>query len=387
MSNTMGAANGGSNSDLGTRNSELLIGVDASRTLSAHRTGTEQYSVALLKALMGTPNPHRWRLYAPFPPPHDLTPLPPGWEWRSLPFPRLWTHARLSWEMLRDPPDVLFVPAHVVPLVHPRRTVVTIHDLGYRHFPDAHPAWHRRYLDRSTRWSVGAARRVIVPSGATRDDLAHLLHIPQAKVSVVPHGVDAAMRRPPDAEIAATLARHGIAPPYILALGTVQPRKNLPATLAALAAMRAAGLPHTLAVVGQTGWLAEPIYEAARALGVEGAVRFTGYAPDTDVPALYAGAAALAFPSLHEGFGMPALEAMACGTPVVAANTSSLPEVVGDAGLLVAPDDPAALAAALTRVVADGALRARLIAAGAARAGAYTWERCARETLATIEGA
>ncbi len=363
----------------------LTIGVDASRTLPAHRTGTEQYSVALLRALMRTPNPHRWRLYAPGPPPADLLPLPPGWEWRSLPFPRLWTHARLSWEMLRHAPDVLFVPGHVVPLAHPQRTVVTIHDLGYLHFPEAHPARHRRYLALSTRWSVRAAQRVIVPSAATRDDLARFLHTPPERVAVVPHGVRDLSPPPPAGEIAGTLARYGVTRPYILALGTVQPRKNLRTTLAAFAAMRAAGLPHTLAVVGQTGWFAEPTFAAVRERGLENAVRFTGYVPDADLPALYCGADALAFPSRYEGFGMPALEAMACGTPVVAANTSSLPEVVGDAGLLVNPEDPAALAAALTRVVTDAPLREHLIAAGRARAAAFSWERCARETLAVLE--
>jgi len=363
----------------------LTIGVDASRMLPAHRTGTEQYSVALLQALMRLPTPHRWRLYAPGLPPDDLLPLPAGWEWRAMPFPRLWTHLRLSAEMLRAAPDVLFVPAHVVPLVHPRRTVVTIHDLGYLHFPETHPARDRRYLDRATRWSAHAARRVIAVSHATRDDLMRLLHIPEAKIAVVPHGVDAAITRPSQDLAVAVLSRYGITRPYVLALGTVQPRKNLVRLVAAFGAMRAAGLPHTLVIVGRSGWLANPIHEAVAVHGLTEHVHFTGYVPDVDLPALYAGADVLAFVSLYEGFGLPALEAMAYGTPVVAANTSSLPEVVGGAGLLVDPTDVAAIAAALTRVVSDGALQARLVAAGQSRAVAYTWERCARETLAVLE--
>jgi len=372
----------------------LTIGVDASRTLPAYRTGTEQYSVALLQALMRLPNPHHWRLYAPGPPPDDLLPLPMGWEWRAMPFPRLWTHLRLSAEMLRAAPDVLFVPAHVVPFVHPRRTVVTIHDLGYLHFSEAHPARDRRYLDRATRWSAHTACRVIAISHATCDDLVHFLHIPQAKIAVVPHGVNgvdgadganAAMIGASEDSIAEVLARHGIMAPYVLALGTVQPRKNLVRLVAAFGAMRAAGLPHTLVIVGRSGWLADPIYEAVTTHGLTEHVRFTGYVPDADLPALYAGADVLAFVSLYEGFGMPALEAMAYSTPVVVANTSSLPEVVGDAGLLVDPTNVAAIAAALTRVVSDRTLRARLVAAGRARVAEYTWERCARETLAVLE--
>jgi len=367
--------------------SALTIGVDASRTLPAHRTGTEQYSAALLRALMRTPNAHHWRLYAPGPPPDDLLPLPDRWQWRVMPFPRLWTHLRLSAEMLRHAPDVLFVPAHVVPLVHPRRTVVTVHDLGYLHFPEAHRARDRRYLDRSTRWSTRAAHCVIAISRATRDDLVQQLHIPAEKIAVIAHGVNAAMTRPTDADIAATLARHDITPPYVLALGTVQPRKNLARLVAAFAAMRAAGLPHTLVIVGRAGWLTDAIHAEVAARGLGEQVQFTGYVPDADLPVLYSGADALAFVSLYEGFGMPALEAMACGTPVVAANTSSLPEVVGDAGALVDPTDVAAIAASLTRVIADGALRARLIAAGRERAATFTWERCARETLAVLEAA
>lgn len=362
----------------------LVIGVDASRTRVAQRTGTEQYSVALLRALMALATPHRWRLYAPGPPPDDLAALPPRWEWRALPFPRLWTHARLSWELLCHPVSALFVPAHVVPLLHPRRTAVTIHDLGYLHLPETHPDWSRRSLDWSTRWSVRAARSVIAVSGATRDDLVASLHVPARKIAVVHHGVRAGLRRPPADAIAATLARLGIAAPYLLFLGTVQPRKNLARLIEAFRVVDA-GLPHRLVVAGRLGWLTEPITAAVAARGLTGRVHFAGYVPDDDLPALYAGAAAFVLPSLYEGFGMPALEAMACGVPVIASATTSLPEIVGDAGVLIDPLDTTALARAMIAVVTDDALRARLIAAGLRRAASFTWERCARETLDVIE--
>jgi glycosyltransferase involved in cell wall biosynthesis len=363
----------------------LTIGIDASRVRVAQRTGTEQYSVALLRALMALETPHRWRLYAPGPPPDDLLPLPPRWEWRTIPFPRLWTHARLSWEMVRHMPDVLFVPAHVVPLVHPRRTVVTIHDLGYLHVPDAHPGRSRRYLDWSTRWSVRAARKVIAVSDATKDDLVQTLHVPAGKIAVVHHGVRPDLRRPPEPVIAATLTRLAIPRPYILFLGTVQPRKNLQRLIRSFRRVVAAGLPHALVIAGRLGWLAEPIQAEVAAQGLTGRVHFTGYVADDDVPTLYAGADAFAFPSLYEGFGMPALEAMACSVPVVASNTTSLPEIVGDAGLLVDPLDEAAIADALIAVLRDDTLRARLIAAGTTRVSRFSWERCARETLAVLE--
>jgi len=365
----------------------LTIAIDASRTLPALRTGTEQYSVFLLRALMAIETPHRWQLYAPAPPPDDLLPLPPRWEWRAIPFPRLWTHLRLSWAMARDRPDVLFVPAHVVPIVHPRATVVTIHDLGYLRFPDAHTASSRRYLDWSTRWSVRAARRVIAVSGATRDDLVTMLKMPQDKITVVHHGVRPADARLPDAAVRAMLDRLGIARPYVLFLGTVQPRKNLGRLIRAFRQVVDAGLPHTLVIAGRMGWLAEPIRAEVTARGLTDRVHFAGYVADGDLPALYTGADAFAFPSLYEGFGMPALEALSYGVPVVASKTTSLPEIVGDAGLLVDPEDEAAMGAALVRILTDNDLRARLSLAGPEQAARFSWGRCARETLAVLEGA
>jgi glycosyltransferase involved in cell wall biosynthesis len=364
----------------------LTIGIDASRTLPAQRTGTEQYSVALIRALMVLPTPHNWRLYAPGPPPADLLPLPPRWEWRALPFPRLWTHLRLSWEVARHRPDVLFVPAHVVPAIHPRATVVTVHDLGYLHFPDAHPALSRRYIDLSTRWSVRTARRVIAVSAATRDDLVTMLRVSASKISVVHHGV-----RPvvcvSESDMRATLERLGIMQPYVLFVGTVQPRKNLQRLIRAFAQVVSSGLPHRLVIAGRMGWLTEPIRAEVASLNLTDRVHFAGYVPDGDLPALYRGADAFAFPSLYEGFGMPVLEALAYGVLVVASNTTSLPEIVGDAGVLVDPLDEAAIGAALVRVLADTSLRARLAVVGPERAAHFSWERCAQETLAVLEGA
>ncbi len=365
----------------------VTIAVDASRALPAYRTGTEQYSVFLLRALMALETPHHWRLYAPGPAPDDLLPLPPRWEWRTITFPRLWTHLRLSWAMARHRPDVLFVPAHVVPIVHPRATVVTIHDLGYLHFPDAHPVSSRRYLDWSTRWSVRVARRVIAVSGATGDDLMTMLDLPEEKITVVHHGVRPVAVRPSDDAVQATLERLGVHRPYVLFLGTVQPRKNLQRLIQAFRQVVDAGLSHRLVIAGRIGWLAEPIGAAVAACGLTDRVHFAGYVADGDLPALFTGADAFALPSLYEGFGMPALEALAYGVPVVASDTTSLPEIIGDAGLLVDPLDDAALGAALVRVLTDQSLRAWLALAGPARAAHFSWERCARETLAVLEGA
>jgi len=178
-------------------------------------------------------------------------------------------------------------------------------------------------------------------------------------------------------------ARHGLDTPYILAVGTLQPRKNYPVLMQAYAALRQrTGLPHKLAIVGGRGWLTEEIDATITRLGLADQVRLLGFAPDDDLPALYTGASLLAFPSLYEGFGLPALEAMACGTPVVASTAPSLPEVCGDAALLVDPADVDGLADALERVLTDQEMAAQMVARGQQRAAQFRWEDAAKDLLA-----
>ncbi len=362
----------------------LLIGVDASRVVTKQRTGTEQYSVQLLEALGAIDQQHDYRLYLNArdrPPLH----LPANFRARLIPWPRLWTHLRLSLEMIQQPPDLLFVPAHVVPLAHPR-TVVTIHDLGYRDFPEAHPWQSRQYLHWSTRWSATVAQKVIVPSAATARDLQAGYQIDPAKIVVIPHGYHPRFRPLPATVVQQGLARLGLRQPYILAVGTLQPRKNLGRTLAAFEELCRAGFPHRLVLVGRRGWLADPIFAAITRPDspAYGRVDLTDYLPDADVPIVYNGATVLAFPSLSEGFGLPALEALACGLPVLTSNTSSLPEVVGDAALTVNPLDSAAIATGLATLLRDESLRQTLRERGLARAAQFSWGQTARQTLAVL---
>jgi len=363
----------------------VLVGVDASRAVGRRRTGTETYSYHLIRNLLSLGSPHRYVVYFNTPPaPGDFAGL--AADIRSMPFPRLWTHLRLSIEMVRQPPDVLFVPAHVLPAIHPRRTVVTVHDLGHLRWPETHALARRLYLDLSTRRDVSAATFVVAVSGATRDDLIRYYGVPAAKIRVVHHACGPEFRPQSEREVAGAREKYGIDGDYVITVGTVQPRKNLARLIEAFGSARAsAGSRATLVVAGGPGWRAEEAYRAAEPLG--GAVRFLGYVPHDDLPPLLGGAGALAFPSLHEGFGLPALEAMACGTPVVASNTSSLPEVVGDAALLVDPTDVDSIAQALARTLGDSDLRARLRERGLERARLFSWRRCAEETLRVLEEA
>jgi len=395
----------------------MLIGIDASRAVAGQRTGTETYSLNLIRALVGLGTGHRFWLYTNrkrSPPLQEIasaqttslamTAQGPNIEIRAIPCPRLWTHIRLSAEMLTRPPDVLFVPAHVLPLIHPRRSVVTVHDLGYLWYPQAHRPADRRYLDWSTRWNAQQAAAVLADSQATKADLARAYGINPAKIHVIYLGRDAALGPVRDADLlAAVRERYGITGRYLLYVGTLQPRKNLARVIEAFG--RLAGDPSAgsgqaptladiqLVLAGKRGWLYDDLFAQATRAGLAERVIFPGYITDTDLPALLSGATAFVFPSLYEGFGIPVLEAGACGVPVITSNTSSLPEVAGDpsagsgqaAALLVDPHDVDAIADAMYRLITDAGLRAELTRRGQENIKRFSWEKCARETLAVLE--
>ncbi|PMP77218.1 MAG: glycosyltransferase family 1 protein, partial [Chloroflexus aggregans] len=282
-------------------------------------------------------------------------------------------------------PHVLFVPAHVVPVVHPP-TVVTIHDVGYRVFPEAHTFRRRLELELTTRWSVWVARHVITDSYATKRDLVAWYGVDPNRITVVHLGLSPGFAPPTDPRsITEVQRRYGLLScRYLLYIGTVQPRKNLRRVIEALAIVLAAGYDLDLVIAGKRGWLSEPIERCTVELGLTNRVHFTGYVADADLPALLAGAQAFVFPSLYEGFGMPVLEAMACGTPVITSTMSSLPEVAGDAALLVDPLDTNAIAQAIIRLCDDEDLRTDLRWRGLARVRRFTWEECARRTLEVL---
>jgi glycosyltransferase involved in cell wall biosynthesis len=368
----------------------MLVGIDASRAVAARRTGTETYSLRLICNLISLGTGHRFRLYTNGQAPAGLFDgdlAGADAELRSIPFPRLWTHLRLSAEMAARPPDVLFVPAHVLPLLHPRRSVVTVHDLGYLSYPEAHAAGDRRYLNWSTRWNARRARLVIADSAATRADLIRAYGIEGRKIRVIYLGRDETLAPVRDVRaLSEVRARYGIAAHYVLYVGTLQPRKNLARVIEAFARM--AGDPAfagvQLVLAGKKGWLYDDLFAQVERRGLTGRVVFPGYIADADLPALLSGATAFLYPSLYEGFGIPVLEAGACGVPVITSNTSSLPEVAGDAALLVDPHDVDAIAAAMHRLVTDEALRAELARRGLANVQRFSWEKCARETLAVL---
>lgn len=364
----------------------MLIGIDASRALRPRRTGTENYSLEIIRSLLKCGTDVRFRLYGNEWPAVDPFPATGNYDARRLPSRYLWTHLRLATEVTRHPPDVLFVPAHVLPIVARCPAVVTVHDLGYLYYPRAHPLLARLYLSLGTRFSALKAREVIAVSQATKRDLVRHYGLRPEKITVVYEGCSAVFSPDLDQRKCQEVARrHGLRQPYFLAIGSVHPRKNLVRLVRAFAlARQKEKLPHMLAIVGHPGHRSGEVWRAVSQAGLDDAVRLTGYAPADDLPYLLRGAEAFVFPSLYEGFGLPALEAMATGVPVVAANASSLPEVVGDAGLLFDPLQVEDIANAITAVLTDGALRDTLRQRGLARARQFSWEEAAAETLRVL---
>lgn len=358
------------------------LAIDASRMTTDARTGTENYSVQIIGHLAELDNAPPITLYAREG--HLVDPVPNTKLVTSGPG-RLWTHVGLSRAMRRDRPDALFVPSHVIPAWHPPATVVTIHDLGYLHHPEAHPRRQRIMLDRTTRWNVRAADRIIAISSETRDDLVSLYHADPAKITVIHHGVDT-KRFSPIATISdsGTLERYGIHLPFLLFVSTVQPRKNVERLVEAFELLDQSDL--MLVIAGRPGWLSERIEARIEASSHRDRIVRTGYLPDEDLPALYRSASAFVMPSLFEGFGMGVLEAMASGTPVVVSNRGSLAEVAGDAGVLIEPESIHSIAAGV-REALDGRRAPNLVAGGLARSQQFSWPAAAQATLRVIEDA
>lgn len=373
----------------------LSVGIDASRSLRAEPTGTERYSRQIIGHILAAHSDRfAFQLYAPAIPAAealrgDAPPARAGSALtvRTLPGRWLWTHRSLAWEVCRRPPHVLFVPAHVAPFL-PRSllppTVVTLHDIGYRYFPRSHTAVQRLYLELSTRWSAAAARRIIAVSRQTANDLQRFYGLPEAKIRVI-HEAPA-----PRVSSAATDAhsRPLYERPFALYVGTIQPRKNLLRLIEAYARLtRQQNIGWDLMLVGRRGWQSEEYERTVAAKGLAGRVHFPGYLPDGAVAALMQQALFFVFPSLFEGFGLPVLEAQTKGVAVMCADNSALPEIAGDAALLVDPLDVDAIAAAMLRLSRDEALRQELIAKGYENVKRFSWEKAARETLAALEEA
>jgi Glycosyltransferase len=369
----------------------LHIAIDYTAAVQ-QRAGIGRYTRELVGALLRLPEAreagHRYTLFAAAggqAVPADLPPSP-AVRFRFLPISdewaaRLWHRARLPIpvEVFTGPVDLFYSPDFVLPPTRPgTRTLLTVHDLSFLRYPDHFVPKLVRYLERVVPASVARADRVLADSEATRADLIRLLGTPPEKVEVLYSGVDPRFRPEPESgERERLRARYGLDRPYVLSVGTLQPRKNFVRLIRAFARLPDTG--RVLVIAGGRGWLYESVLEEAARHPDR--VRVLGFVEDADLPALYRGADLFVFPSFYEGFGLPVLEAMACGVPVVASDASSIPEMVGTAGILLPPDDAQGMAGALLQLLQDAAFHAEMRQRALEQAGWFSWEQTARRTL------
>ncbi len=401
----------------------MTIGINATAAIKQPRTGVEEYTYQLIKHLTMLPEAreHRFILFVPagtnltnntnnytniannkIPPSPPLEKggeegifdfsLPDNFVVKQLkwPLPFLWTQVRLAWEMFVRPPEVLFIPVHILPLIHPKNSVVTIHGLEYEYFPEYYPRLHRIYLRWSTKYALKQARKIIAISENTKRDLIKLYGGKVEKIEVVYHGIKQKISNfqfPISKQI--PNSKFQISSPYILYLGRIEQKKNIEGILKAYKILKEKyQIPHQLVLAGVPGFgydvLKFKIKDLLEIRNSKLEILELGYVSQDERRQLFANADIFLFPSFYEGFGLSVLEAQAAGVPVVTSFNSSLPEIAGGGALFVNPKNPVQIAQAVKNIIDDSALRDRLIESGQENIKRFGWERCARETLLRI---
>ena len=371
----------------------MRIGIDAT-ALPPRPVGAGNYIIELIRSLESLDVADEFVVFAQ---PHGReligVPARPGFDWMMI--PERSPARRLVWEQAAFPRlvakaglDLLHSLHYTRPLRLPCASVVTFHDMTFFLYPHLHTFSKRLYFPQAIRLSARKADALIADSESTRQDAIRLLGIPPERIYTVPLGVSPAFHPVREAaSLEAVRQRYSLPQHFILYVGLVEPRRILPGLLRAYQRLQehvrlqdgADAAP--LVIVGRFGWNVEHVFELVDALGIKEMVHFSGYVPAQDLPIVYNLADVFVYPSLYEGFGLPPLEAMACGTPVITTAVSSLPEHVGEAGLLIPPQDEGALFQALLAVLQDPELRRQLSQKGPQRAALYSWNRTAQETL------
>lgn len=369
----------------------MIIGIDASRAFLKKRTGIEEYSYQVIKHLRTELSKQTVFLYVRkkliwqdghfvFELPSIDFALPENWQVRGLWAPRFWTQLRLSLEMWLHPPEVLFVPAHTVPIIHPKQTIVTIHGLEYEFCPEAY-SWYERWYMRVSIWcSCQWAQTVVCVSENTKRDVMHLYRISAKKIRVVYEGYNREI----------TLHTSNIknsVPPYLLFIGRLEERKNIVRIIEAFEILKEKyQIPHALVLVGKPGYGYETIQPKVKNQKFKNSIREVGYAAEEEKWRLLQGADVFLFPTLYEGFGIPVLEAQSVGVPVVTSNISSLPEVAGAGAVLVDPYAVESITAGIQSLLADPVLRSGIIEKATHNVSRFGWARCARGIAALLVG-
>lgn len=382
----------------------MVIGFDGSRAFYPGRTGTENYSYSVLYHLSKIDSKNQYLVYLR--PGCQVEPKdwPDNFKFKLINFSKVWTQSGLAFQTFTDKLDILFVSAHTYPIIRKPgiKIVMTVHDLGAEYLGGLHNLKQRLYLKAVTKFQLKSATHLIAVSNTTKQDLINQAEVNPKKITIIYEGYNKSLYKPlKNDQIINTLKSFGIEKEnYYLFVGTIQPRKNLERLITAFANVNKQVLGYDnkelytspsaqsdnliLVLVGKKGWLSDQIYALPAKLGIEDKVRFLGYVPDNDLPGLYSGAKALLFPSLYEGFGLPVLEAFACKCPVLTSNISSLPEVAGDAAVLVDPESIEDITLGIEKV-SNKAVTKELVKKGFKRKAQFSWEKCARETLEVLE--
>jgi glycosyltransferase involved in cell wall biosynthesis len=356
------------------------------------RAGLGRYAESLTRALVAA-HPGRYALF--YNRERGVKPLPGlghlpvrtvalGYKpWRMLVWLGQLTHAGLD-NLLPDA-ELFHATEHLLLPLRSVPTVLTVHDLIFRRLPAHHKPLNRWYLNLTVPLYCRRANHIIAVSEYTRRDLISAYGLPPEKITVVCEAAAPRFRLQPPEAIAAVRARYSLPNRYLLFVGTIEPRKNLTRLLAAFETIYGEGLSDGLVIVGRRGWLYGDFFARLEQSPVKDAVLFPGYVMDEDLPGIYAGAQALVFPSLCEGFGLPVLEAMACGTPVVSSDASSIPEAGGEAALYFDPTDTAEITTTTRRLLREADLQDRLRTRGLAQAARFSWDLAATGTEAVYD--
>jgi glycosyltransferase involved in cell wall biosynthesis len=368
----------------------MLVGIDGNEANVTRKVGIGEYSFELLQQFKEFRiSDFKFQIYLKSHPRAEMPSSSENWKYTVFGPKKFWTQFGLPFNLyLRSPkPDVFFSPSHYAPRFSPVPTVISVMDVSYNYFPELFRRQDLYQLEHWTKYSVQNAKKVLTISEASKNDIIKLYHVDSKKVVVTYPGIKKESRSMNNKSREELQKKYGVEGKYILFVGTLQPRKNIVKLIEAFAKLvqNSDSGSLSLVIVGKKGWLYEEILDTPKKFGVEDLVTFLDFVPDEDLPSLYKHAEFFILPSLYEGFGLPVLEAMSYGCPVITSNVSSLPEAAGDAALYVDPTDIVDIEKKMQKLLSDKSLRAKLIEKGHEQVKKFSWEKTAKQTLDVLQ--